>query len=67
MRKLSLTLEALRVDSFETGALAGLHGTVHGNDSRITEFCQSRSCPPCQVVDVPPPPLGAVEAPEAAA
>jgi hypothetical protein len=57
MRKLTLQLDALRVDTFETGDPAGPLGTVRGHDSRITEFCYTwncggatrRSCPPCQV------------------
>ena len=31
-KKLSLELEALAVDSFETSAGAGAHGTVHAHD-----------------------------------
>jgi len=62
MRKLHL--DALLVESFETGGVAGPRGTVRGNDSRITEWCNSRSCPNgCTRIDgdFPPPPPAAVE------
>lgn len=63
MRKLSLQLDALHVETFDTGAVAGMHGTVHANDSRITEFCNSRSCPNgCTVVVNVPPEIGGVKA-----
>ena len=39
MRKLSLQLDALLVDSFETGSRDDLRGTVRGRDTRVTEFC----------------------------
>ncbi|HEU0053602.1 MAG TPA: hypothetical protein VFQ39_10510 [Longimicrobium sp.] len=60
MRKLTLKPEALRIESFDTGAAAGRDGTVRGHDSRITEFCPTwncggatrRSCPPCQIAAV---------------
>ncbi|HEX8692218.1 MAG TPA: hypothetical protein VF746_07360 [Longimicrobium sp.] len=50
MRKLTLSLDALHVDSFDTGTVPGPGGTVRGHDSRITEFCNTRSCLPCQIV-----------------
>jgi hypothetical protein len=62
MRKLVLHLDALLVESFETGSLAGTHGTVRGHDTRITEWCNSRSCPNgCTLIegDFPPPPAAA--------
>lgn len=62
MRKLALHVDALLVESFETGALAGIHGTVRGHDTRITEWCNSRSCPNgCTLIegDFPPPAVAA--------
>jgi hypothetical protein len=56
MRKLQL--DALLVESFETGTLAEARGTVRGHDTRITEWCNSRSCPHgCTILeaDYPPP------------
>jgi len=38
MRKLTLQLDHLRVDSFDTGEIGG-RGTVRGNDTAVTEFC----------------------------
>ncbi|HEY0019482.1 MAG TPA: hypothetical protein VGC13_24485 [Longimicrobium sp.] len=63
MRKLALHLDALLVESFELGGLAGTHGTVHGHDSRITEWCNSRSCPyGCTILEADvPAPLAAAE------
>lgn len=62
MRKLTLHPDALLVESFETGSLAGTHGTVRGHDSRITEWCNSRSCPHgCTLEGDAPPPLAAAE------
>jgi hypothetical protein len=40
MKKLTLEMDALRVESFETGEEAR-GGTVRGHDTRITEWCQS--------------------------
>lgn len=52
MRKLALHLDALLVESFETGSLDGTRGTVRGHDTRITEWCNSRSCPHgCTIVE----------------
>ena len=45
MKKLMLDLDTLAVDSFATGEADLARGTVRGNDTRITEFCNSRSCP----------------------
>jgi hypothetical protein len=69
MRKLVLHLDALLVESFETGSLAGIHGTVRGHDTRITEWCNSRSCPNgCTRIegDYLPPPAAAAEPEELA-
>jgi hypothetical protein len=44
MKKLMLELDALAVDSFDTGGEAGSRGTVRGHDTRYTEFCNTRSC-----------------------
>lgn len=38
MRKLTLKLDNLKVDSFATGA-EGRNGTVRGNDTMETEWC----------------------------
>jgi len=50
MRKLTLQLDALRVDSFETGLAEHLRGTVRGHDTRETEFCPTpfSPCKPTQ-------------------
>ena len=66
MRKLALHLDALPVQSFETGSLDGIHGTVRGHDTRVTEWCNSRSCPNgCTLVEGDyPPPLAAAAEPE---
>jgi hypothetical protein len=45
MKKLSLDLDRLAVESCATGTEETVRGTVRGNDTRITEFCHSRSCP----------------------
>lgn len=69
MRKLALYPDALRVDSFETGSLDGTRGTVRGHDTRITEWCNSRSCPNGCTIAVEgdyPPPLVAAEPQELA-
>ena len=39
MRKLTLKLDNLKVDSFQTGADARLNGTVRGHDTIETEWC----------------------------
>lgn len=68
MRKLALQIDALLVESFETGSLDCVHGTVRGHDTRITEWCNSRSCPNgCTLVEGDyPPPLAAAEPQELA-
>jgi hypothetical protein len=71
MRKLALYPDALRVESFETGSLDGTRGTVRGHDTRITEWCNSRSCPNgCTIMegeaDFPPPPAVVAEPQELA-
>jgi len=50
MKKLTLTLENLRVDSFETGLGDDLRGSVRGHDTRETEFCPTpfKPCRPTQ-------------------
>ena len=45
MRKLALHLDALLVDSFETGSPRDLHGTVRGHDTGVTEFCATPYSP----------------------
>ncbi|HEX2204599.1 MAG TPA: hypothetical protein VHG91_14920 [Longimicrobium sp.] len=60
MKKLSLTLEALAVDSFDTGAAASADGTVHGQEA--TAFPYTGCCVPtkprvtCIEPCIPPPP-----------
>jgi hypothetical protein len=45
MKKLMLDLDALAVETFTTGEAAAMRGTVRGNDTRVTEFCNTkRSC-----------------------
>ncbi|HET7228822.1 MAG TPA: hypothetical protein VFJ16_02335 [Longimicrobium sp.] len=44
MKKLTLELDALAVDSFATGDSADGRGTVRGHDTRYTEFCNTKSC-----------------------
>lgn len=48
MRKFTLELDALHVDSFETGEKEELRGTVRGHDTRVTEFCATpyKPCKP---------------------
>jgi len=41
MKKLTLAMDALRVESFDTGAEEARGGTVRGHDTRITEWCYS--------------------------
>jgi hypothetical protein len=38
MRKLTLRVDELQVDSFDTGR-GGRRGTVRGNDTQVTEWC----------------------------
>jgi hypothetical protein len=45
MRKLTLQLDSLAVDSFETGANDGLRGTVRGRDTLPTEMCATPVMP----------------------
>lgn len=42
MKKLTLELETLVVDSFATGDAADGRGTVRGHDTRFTEFCNTK-------------------------
>ena len=58
MKKLTLELDTLTVDSFVAGDSADGRGTVRGHDTRYTEFCGTRTCGyptycGCQVVDAP--------------
>ncbi|MBV9107775.1 MAG: hypothetical protein JO306_00030 [Gemmatimonadetes bacterium] len=39
MKKLTLRLEALEVESFDTARENGSRGTVRGHDTRETEWC----------------------------
>ncbi|HSU16408.1 hypothetical protein [Longimicrobium sp.] len=62
MKKLTLGLDALQVESFDTGD-AGRGGTVRGHDTQYTEWCNSTyagcsvkhcesqidSCDPCNL------------------
>jgi hypothetical protein len=45
MRKLTLQLDALRVDSFDTGSPHDRAGTVRGHDTGVTEFCATPYSP----------------------
>ncbi|MBV9107774.1 MAG: pinensin family lanthipeptide [Gemmatimonadetes bacterium] len=45
MRKLSLEIDDLQVDSFETGLGSDRRGTVRGHDTRVTEFCMTPYSP----------------------
>jgi len=59
MKKLTLELDALSVDSFVAGDAAEGRGTVRGHDTRYTEFCGTRTCGyptycGCQVADDAP-------------
>ncbi|HSU16412.1 hypothetical protein [Longimicrobium sp.] len=54
MRKLTLQLEDLTVDSFTAGEAEDRRGTVRGHDTRVTEFCSMKPCKPssvCPTVD----------------
>ncbi|HET7228821.1 MAG TPA: hypothetical protein VFJ16_02330 [Longimicrobium sp.] len=44
MKKLSLELDALTVESFTTGDAVDGRGTVRGRDTLPTEFCNTKSC-----------------------
>lgn len=47
MRKLTLQVDELRIDSFETGSGSDARGTVRGRETRVTEFCKTHfQCPP---------------------
>ena len=45
MRKLMLQLDALHVDSFDTGSPDDRRGTVRGHDTGVTEFCATPYSP----------------------
>ncbi|HEX6040335.1 hypothetical protein [Longimicrobium sp.] len=51
MKKLTLEIDTLRVDSFPTTAVdAAVRGTVHGHDTIESEWCtmpKTCSAPPC--------------------
>ena len=54
MRKLTLQIEDLAVDSFTAGEAEDRRGTVRGHDTRVTEFCTVKPCKPtsaCPTVD----------------
>ena len=54
MRKLTLQIEDLTVDSFTAGEAEDRRGTVRGHDTRVTEFCTVKPCKPtsaCATVD----------------
>jgi len=42
MKKLMLDVDALAVGSFATGDADAARGTVRGNDTRYTEFCNTK-------------------------
>jgi hypothetical protein len=47
MQKLTLDLDEIRVDSFETGDAADARGTVHAHDDTMeTEWC-TKEVPTC--------------------
>jgi hypothetical protein len=48
MAKLTLKLENLNVESFDTGGEHGT-GTVHGNDTVETEWCTGYGHPGCNI------------------
>lgn len=58
MKKLTLDLDMLAVDSFATGDAADGRGTVRGHDTRFTEFCNTKKTNCGNTCD----PLCAVEA-----
>jgi hypothetical protein len=49
MKKLTLQLDNLHVDSFQTGEADDRRGTVRGHDTRVTEFCSMKPCKPSSV------------------
>ena len=49
MRKLTLQVDQLTVDSFQTGDSRYLNGTVRGNDTVETEWCTGYGYPGCNV------------------
>lgn len=49
MRKLTLELDALSVESFATGDERRRIGTVHGHDTVETEWCTGYGDPACDV------------------
>lgn len=49
MKKLTLRLDALKVESFGTDRGAGSRGTVRGHDTRETEWCSWYD--PCETLD----------------
>ena len=49
MRKLSLKIDDLQVDSFQTGSGQGRKGTVNGFDTVETEWCTGYGHPGCHV------------------
>jgi hypothetical protein len=51
MRKLTLNLEQLSVDSFETTAVEKKKGTVIGQQCTCWTYCAQQTCPGCPTCD----------------
>lgn len=49
MRKLTLKIDSLKVDSFQTGDENRLKGTVQGHDTIETEWCTGYGHPGCNI------------------
>jgi hypothetical protein len=49
MGKLTLKIDSLKVDSFQTGDEHRRMGTVHGHDTIETEWCTGYGYPGCNV------------------
>ena len=49
MGKLTLRIDNLKVDSFDTGDGHRRYGTVHGHDTVETEWCTGYGHPGCNV------------------
>jgi hypothetical protein len=47
MKKLTLSLDQLRVDSFDTSAAGGTRGTVRGEQCTCHTDCTCPGCPTC--------------------
>ncbi|HET6232161.1 MAG TPA: pinensin family lanthipeptide [Longimicrobiaceae bacterium] len=46
MRKITLKLEDLQVDSFETQAIGAASGTIHAMSPGLTTDCETDTCEP---------------------